>query len=114
VAAIPLPMRIRRLRAPVVVGRRFGRRGLSRFRSKAAYARWNGVAPQPVLTGNKARYRLARTGNRQVNSALHRIAVRQAREPTLGRLYFELPDEPALSITAKALTRRSGVSRPSP
>jgi transposase len=63
--------------------------GVERFRSRAAYARWNGTAPQPVWTGNNARYRLARTGNRQVNSALHRIAVTQAREPTLGRLYFE-------------------------
>jgi transposase len=63
--------------------------GASRFRSRAAYARWNGTAPQPVWTGNNARYRLARTGNRQVNSALHRIAVTQAREPTLGRAYFE-------------------------
>jgi len=63
--------------------------GASRFRSKAAYARWNGTAPQPVWTGNNVRYRLARTGNRQVNSALHRIAVTQAREPTIGRLYFE-------------------------
>jgi transposase len=63
--------------------------GASRFRSKSAYARWNGTAPQPVWTGNTARYRLARTGNRQVNSALHRIAITQARQPTLGRLYFE-------------------------
>jgi transposase len=63
--------------------------GVSRFRSRAAYARWNGTAPQPVWTGNNARYRLARTGNRQVDSALHRIAVTQAREPTLGRLYCE-------------------------
>jgi transposase len=63
--------------------------GASRFRSRAAYARWNGTAPQPVWTGNSARYRLARTGNRQVNSALHRIAVTQAREPTVGRLYFQ-------------------------
>src|SRR6266542_4182023 len=63
--------------------------GAARFRTKAAYARWNGTAPQPVWTGNQARYRLARTGNRQVNSALHRIAVTQARELTLGRCYFE-------------------------
>ena len=33
--------------------------GASRFRTKAAYARWNGTAPQPVWTGNTARYRLA-------------------------------------------------------
>jgi transposase len=63
--------------------------GAHRFRSKAAYARWNGTAPQPVWTGNTARYRLARTGNRQVNSALHRIAITQARTETLGRQYLK-------------------------
>jgi transposase len=59
------------------------------LRTPHAYARSNGTVPQPVWTGNNARYRRARTGNRQVNSALHRIAVTQAREPTLGRRYFE-------------------------
>lgn len=63
--------------------------GVRRFRSKSAYARWNGTAPQPVWSGNTTRYRLARTGNRQVNSALHRIAITQARTPTLGRQYLE-------------------------
>ena len=63
--------------------------GVKRFRSKSAYARWNGTAPQPVWSGNTTRYRLARTGNRQVNSALHRIAITQARTATLGRQYLE-------------------------
>jgi transposase len=63
--------------------------GVRRFRSKSAYARWNGTPPQPVWSGNTTRYRLARTGNRQVNSALHRIAITQARTPTLGRQYLE-------------------------
>jgi len=61
----------------------------ARFRSEAAFARANGTAPQPVWSGNTTRYRLARTGNRQVNSALHRIAITQARTPTLGRQYLE-------------------------
>src|SRR5712691_3707586 len=56
--------------------------GAQRFRSKSAYARWNGTAPQPVWSGNTTRYRLARSGNRQVNAALHRIALTQARRPT--------------------------------
>ena len=50
-----------------------------RFRSKDAYARHNGTAPLPVWSGNKQRYRLSRTGNRQLNLALHRIALTQAR-----------------------------------
>jgi transposase len=50
-----------------------------RFRSKDAYARHNGTAPLPVWSGNKQRYRLSRSGNRQLNLALHRIALTQAR-----------------------------------
>ena len=50
-----------------------------RFRSKDAYARHNGTAPLPVWSSNKQRHRLSRTGNRQFNAALHRIATTQAR-----------------------------------
>lgn len=63
--------------------------GIRRFRSKSAYARWNGSAPQPVWSGNRTRFRLTRSGNRQVNSALHRIAITQARGDTLGRDYLD-------------------------
>jgi transposase len=52
---------------------------IRRFRSKDAYARHNGTAPLPVWSANKQRYRLSRTGNRQLNLALHRIALTQAR-----------------------------------
>ncbi len=52
--------------------------GVDRFRSRAAFARWNGSAPIPVWTGSE-RFRLNRGGNRQVNAALHRIAVTQWR-----------------------------------
>ncbi len=52
--------------------------GAGRFRSKAAFARWNGTAPVPVWSGS-TRFRLNRSGNRQVNAALHRIAITQWR-----------------------------------
>jgi hypothetical protein len=52
--------------------------GVDRFKSKDAYARHNGTAPMPVWSSNKARHRLSRTGNRQLNAALHRIALTQA------------------------------------
>lgn len=52
---------------------------IARFRSPAAYARHNGTAPLPVWSSNRARHRLSRTGNRQLNAALHRIAMTQAR-----------------------------------
>ena len=53
--------------------------GVERFKSKDAYARHNGTAPLPVWSSNKARHRLSRTGNRQLNAALHRMAMTQAR-----------------------------------
>jgi transposase len=53
--------------------------GIDRFRSTNAYARHTGTAPLPVWSSNHPRHRLSRTGNRQLNAALHRIAITQAR-----------------------------------
>jgi transposase len=53
--------------------------GITRFHSADAYARHNGTAPLPVWSSNVPRHRLSRTGNRQLNAALHRIALTQAR-----------------------------------
>ncbi len=53
--------------------------GIDRFHSNHAYARHNGTAPLPVWSSNRQRHRLSRTGNRQLNAALHRIALTQAR-----------------------------------
>ncbi|TME22543.1 MAG: IS110 family transposase [Chloroflexi bacterium] len=50
-----------------------------RFRSSAAFAMHNGTAPIPVWSGNHERHRLNRGGNRQLNVALHRIAITQMR-----------------------------------
>lgn len=63
--------------------------GISRFRSKEAFARHNGSAPVPVWSGNVARFRLSRGGNRQLNLALHRIAITQMRIDDRGRAYLE-------------------------
>lgn len=52
--------------------------GITRFRSNDAYARHNGAAPLPVWSSNRARHRLSRRGNRQLNAAIHRIALTQA------------------------------------
>jgi transposase len=49
--------------------------GISRFRSRGAFAMNNRTAPVPVWSGNFQRHRLNRGGNRQLNVALHRIAV---------------------------------------
>lgn len=61
--------------------------GIGRFRSAAAFARWDGTAPVPVWSGDTTHVRLSRGGNRQVNAALHRIVVTQLRLPGPGRDY---------------------------
>ena len=61
--------------------------GVSRFRSRAAFAAHTGPCPIPVWSGNLVRHRLNRGGNRQLNAALHRIAVTQLRCPGLGQTY---------------------------
>ena len=52
---------------------------IRRFRSLAAFARHNGTAPIPASSGDHDVHRLNRAGNRQLNAALHRIALTQAR-----------------------------------
>lgn len=53
--------------------------GIERFSTDAKLARLAGVAPIPASSGNRQRHRLDRRGNRQLNCALHRIAVTQGR-----------------------------------
>ena len=60
-----------------------------RFRSKDAYARHNGTAPLPVWSANRERHRLSRTGNRQLNAAIHRIAITQIRCHDDARAYLQ-------------------------
>jgi transposase len=53
--------------------------GAGRFASDAKLARAGGLAPIPASSGNTRRHRLDRGGNRQINAAIHRIAVTRAR-----------------------------------
>jgi transposase len=63
--------------------------GISRFKSEAAFARHAGIAPIPVWSGNTAgRVRLTRSGNRQLNAAIHRIALTQIRMDGSGKTYY--------------------------
>jgi transposase len=53
--------------------------GAGRFASDAKLARSAGLAPIPVSSGRTDRHRLDRGGNRQINAAIHRVAVTRAR-----------------------------------
>ena len=50
-----------------------------RFTSDAKLARAAGIAPIPASSGRTDRHRLDRGGNRQINAAIHRMAVTRAR-----------------------------------
>jgi transposase len=52
--------------------------GAQRFRTEACFARHAGTAPIPASSGNTQRHRLHRGGDRQLNRALHIIALSQA------------------------------------
>jgi transposase len=53
--------------------------GAQRFSTDAKLARTAGVAPVPASSGRRDRHRLDRGGNRQLNCALHRLAVNKGR-----------------------------------
>ena len=50
-----------------------------RIRSEAAFAMLSGTAPIPASSGQTIRYRLNRSGDRQLNRALHTIVVSRMR-----------------------------------
>jgi transposase len=62
---------------------------IERFQTDAQLARHAGVAPLEASSGRTRRHRLDRGGNRQLNCALHRIAVTQARVHAPARTYLD-------------------------
>jgi transposase len=62
---------------------------VDRFRTDAQLARHAGVAPLEASSGRTQRHRLDRAGNRQLNAALYRIAITQARYYAPARDYLE-------------------------
>ncbi len=63
--------------------------GADRFRGEAQLAMHAGAAPLPASSGNKNRHRLNRSGNRQLNCALHRMAVTQGQHHPPARSYLD-------------------------
>jgi transposase len=62
---------------------------IHRFRSAAAFASYTGTAPIEVSSGDVVRHRLSRAGDRQLNHALHMMALSQIRHDTDGRAYYQ-------------------------
>jgi transposase len=74
---------------PVLVAKIIGRVGdVSRFPSKGHFASYTGTAPVEASSGEVVRHRLSRGGDRQLNYALHMIAICQIAQETCGRAYY--------------------------
>src|SRR5215469_8751014 len=75
---------------PIVAALVLGHSGdISRFKNRDHYASYNGTAPIEASSGPRTRHRLNPRGNRQLNHAIHLIAVVQIRHQTDGRRYFD-------------------------
>jgi hypothetical protein len=74
---------------PIVAAYLLGYTGdVGRFPSAGHYARYNATAPIEASSGPIVRHRLNPRGNRQLNHAIHMIAVTQISNDTPGRVYY--------------------------
>jgi transposase len=81
---------------------------IGRFPSQDHFASYTATAPLDASSGNQQRHRLNTGGNRQLNAALHTIAVCQARDPGPGRRYYlrKLSEGKTPAEARRALKRR--------
>ena len=71
---------------PVVAAKIIGHSGdIRRFPDRNHYASYTGTAPLDASSGEQNRHRLSRLGNRQLNAAIHIIAVCQISRPGPGQ-----------------------------
>jgi transposase len=74
---------------PFIAAKILGEVGeISRIRSKASFAMLSGTAPLIASSGQTHRHRLNRRGNRQLNWALHYVALVQARSTPEAKAYL--------------------------
>jgi transposase len=74
------------LTAAILIGRTAG---AERFRSDASFALQSGTAPIPRSSGQRQQHRLNRGGDRQLNHALHIIAITRASHDPATKAYLE-------------------------
>ena len=73
------------LTAALLIGRTAG---AERFRSDACFGRQSGTAPIPCSSGQQTQHRLDRGGDRQLNRALHTIAITRAQRDPATKEYL--------------------------
>ncbi len=75
---------------PVLAAKILGHAGdIARFPDGDHFASYTGTAPIEASSGDVRRHRLNRGGNRQLNTALHIMAVCQIRDPSPGQTYYQ-------------------------
>jgi transposase len=88
------------LTAAILIGRTAGN---ERLRSDASFALQSGTAPIPCSSGQRVQHRLNRGGDRQLNHALHIIAITRAQRDPATKEY--LARKEAQGKTAKGALR---------
>jgi transposase len=74
---------------PILAAKLLGHAGdITRFPDRDHLASYTGTAPIEASSGDVRRHRLNRGGNRQLNCALHLVAVCQIRDPSPGQAYY--------------------------
>jgi transposase len=95
--------------AAILIGRTAG---AERFRSDASFALQSGTTPIPCSSGQRSQHRLNRGGDRQLNHALHIIAITRARYDPATKAYLKRKaaegktKKGALSCLKRHLARR--------
>jgi len=95
--------------AAILIGRTAG---AERFRSDASFALLSGTAPIPCSSGQRTQHRLNRGGDRQLNHALHIIAITRASHDPETKAYLARKEaegkttKGALRCLKRALARR--------
>jgi transposase len=95
--------------ASIVAAKVIGHTGdIARFPDQHHFASFNGTAPIDASSGNQTRHRLSRRGDRQLNAAIHVIAIYQISHPGPGRDYYlkKLAEAKTPKEARRALKRR--------
>jgi transposase len=82
---------------------------VTRFATADRFAAYTGTAPIEVCSGPHTTYRLSRRGNRQLNHAIHIVAVPQIRNRhTTGRIFYDrkIAEGKSPKMALRALKRR--------
>jgi len=95
---------------PILASELIGYTGdVRRFTTRDQFASYTGVAPVELSSGGRIVHRLSRRGNRQLNHAIHMVAIVQIRNHgTDGRAYFDrkLAEGKTKRVALRALKRQ--------